>query len=149
GKGLADMMITDLSSAPGLAVVEREKLEALLAEIKLERGHYFDPNTAQKLGRGVGAELAVTGSFVAMSPSLRLDVRVIRIDSGKVLKAAQVTGDKEHFFDLYKKLVAELLDGLQAAVSGADAGRVKAAADGNRVENIAAAVDYSKGLELR
>ena len=63
-KGLADMMITDLSSVPSLRVVEREKLEALLAELKLQRKKYFDPKTAQHIGRGTGASYAITGSFL-------------------------------------------------------------------------------------
>ena len=52
GKGLADMMITDLSAVAALQVVERDKLEALLKELKLQGTKYFDPGTAQQIGKG-------------------------------------------------------------------------------------------------
>jgi len=52
-KGLADMLITDLSKAPGIVIVEREKLEQeLLGEIELSKSPYIDRSTAQKLGHG-------------------------------------------------------------------------------------------------
>ena len=53
-KGLADMLITDLSIVRSLRIVEREKLESLLKEIDLGEGKFIDPNTAQKLGKGLG-----------------------------------------------------------------------------------------------
>src|SRR5262249_24715982 len=34
GKGFADMMVTDLTVVPEIQVVEREKLEAILQELK-------------------------------------------------------------------------------------------------------------------
>jgi TolB-like protein len=148
GKGLADMMITDLSAAPGVQVVEREKLEALLKELKLQRSRFFDPKTAQKIGKGLGAEYAVTGSFVSVSPKLRLDVRVIRIGSGEIVKAHQVTGQKDQFFDLYQRLVGALLDGLSGALRGG-AAEVRAAAGKNRVDDVGAALDYGQALEQR
>src|SRR5215470_4700728 len=109
GKGLADMMVTDLAGVPGIQVVEREKLEALLQELKLQRTRYFDPKTAQKIGRGVGAEYAVTGSFAAVAPDIRIDVRVLRIATGEVVVARKVTGQKERFFDLQQQLAAALI----------------------------------------
>ena len=50
-KGIADMLITDLSKIKGVTIVEREKLEKLIQEIKLGQSKYFDPTTAQKLGK--------------------------------------------------------------------------------------------------
>src|SRR5207245_76973 len=54
-KGLADMMITDLAAVDGVTVVERSRLQAVVGELALQRGKYFDQQTAVKLGKGVGA----------------------------------------------------------------------------------------------
>jgi TolB-like protein len=147
GKGLADMMITDLSAVPAIQVVEREKLEALLKELKLQRTKYFDPRTAQQIGKGVGARFAVTGSFAELAPVMRIDVRVIEIANGRVVKAARVTGKKEQFFELQTKLVAQLVDGLSAALGGADLGKAKETAAGHRVEDVDTAVAYAQALD--
>jgi TolB-like protein len=37
-KGLADMLITDLSQAPGLEVVQRERLDDVMREQSLQAG---------------------------------------------------------------------------------------------------------------
>ena len=55
-KGLADMLITDLSNIETLQIVEREKLESIIQEIELGEQGYINPNTAQKIGNGLGAE---------------------------------------------------------------------------------------------
>jgi TolB-like protein len=119
GKGLADMMITDLSSVPALSVVERDKLEAILKEQKLQRSKYFDPKTAQRIGKLAGAQLAVAGAFAAIEPDVRIDVRVVSIESGQVLTATKVSGKKTAFFALQEQLAAALAKGLSEALGGA------------------------------
>jgi len=123
GKGLADMMTTDLAAVDSVRVVEREKLQALLDELKLQRTSYFDPATAQKIGRGLGAAFAVTGAFHAFAPEVRIDTRVVRIATGEIVKAARVTGKQEQFLELQGKLAASLVEGLEAALQGPIAGQ--------------------------
>ncbi|HEX2657238.1 MAG TPA: CsgG/HfaB family protein [Polyangia bacterium] len=150
GKSLADMWITDLSSLPDIRLVEREKLEQLLAELKLQRTRFFDPATAQKLGKGLGAQYAVTGSFHSFAPQIRLDTRIVRVDSGEVVKAAQVVGQKDDFFALQQQLVGKLVDGLGAALGRGVAPAVRervAGARTNRVASLATALDYGRGLD--
>ena len=70
------MMVTDLTSTNQAIVVEREKLQKLVDELALQRSSFFDANTAQKLGRGVGAQYAVTGAFTSVEPRLRTRRRI-------------------------------------------------------------------------
>jgi len=137
-KGLADMLVTDLSAVESLQVVEREKLQKLLEELSLQKSRYFDPATAQKLGSGVGAQYAVTGALAAFDPQLRIDVRLIEIVTGKVLMADFVLGPKEKFFDLQQELVKKFVNGLQGqAPTESRSGPV----------DLAVVLKYSRGLE--
>ena len=104
-KGFADMLITDLTGVGTLRVVEREKVEALLKEIRLGETRFVDPKTAQRLGRGLAAQYVVTGSFLTQRDAVRVDVRVVRVETGEVLVARAVDGKKTEFFSLEKKLV--------------------------------------------
>jgi TolB-like protein len=149
GKGLADMMITDLSAVASIQVVERDKLEALLKELKLQRSKYFDPRTAQQIGKGVGARFAVAGSFTSLAPVMRIDVRVIEIASGRVVKTSRAIGKKDQFFELQTQLVAQLVDGLSAALGGADLGRAKQSAATQRVDDVETAVAFAQALDAR
>lgn len=139
-KGFADMMVTDLTSTGGAQVVEREKLEKLAQELELQRTSFFDPATAQKLGRGVGAKYAITGAFLSVAPKLRVDVRVVEISTAKVVFADKVVGDAGKLFALQSKLVDKLTSGLRLdGASPID--------ERNRVPNVGVLIDYSKAVE--
>ncbi len=62
-KGLAAMVIADLSRVPGLNVLEREKVELLVNEAKLGDSGLADRNSAVRSGRLMRAEKVVVGNF--------------------------------------------------------------------------------------
>jgi TolB-like protein len=137
-KGLADMLVTDLSAVESLQVVEREKLQKLLEELSLQTSRYFDPATTQKLGKGVGAQYAVSGALTTFDPQLRIDVRLVELATGKVLLGDFVTGPKEKFFDLQQALVKKFVAGLDAqAPTTSRSGPA----------DLAVVLKYSRGLE--
>jgi TolB-like protein len=78
-KGLADMLITDLSNIHMLDIVERDKLESILKEQKLSNSKDFDPSTAAKVGKLLGAQIILTGGYFDMMGSLRIDARFIDV----------------------------------------------------------------------
>lgn len=118
GRGLAEMMTTDLARSPSLVLVERVRLQQVLDELKLQEGASFDPATAAQVGRLVGASHLAFGSLVALAPDLRLDIRLVTTDAGRVLVAESVTGQKDRFFALETELADKLLAGLPDAVPG-------------------------------
>ena len=62
-KGLAAMIIADLSKVPGLKVLEREKVQLLLNEAKLGDSGLADKDSAVRSGRLMRAEKVVVGNF--------------------------------------------------------------------------------------
>lgn len=62
-KGLAAMMISDLSKVPGLKVLERTKIQKLMDEIKLSQTALVDKNSAVRGGRIIKAEKMVIGDY--------------------------------------------------------------------------------------
>lgn len=138
GKGLADMMTTDLSKGDNLQVVERERLNEIVTEIGLQQTSMVDPTTAQKVGRLLGASHLVFGGLVAFAPDVRLDVRIVGVTDGKVLAAEEVTGKKEQFFDLEKALA----DKLVASLPGAEAPDLD-----KQVDDLEDVAEYGRALE--
>ena len=80
---------------------------------------------------------------------MRIDVRLIEIANGKILKASRVTGKKDQFFDLQTQLVAQLVDELSAVLGGADLGEAEKSAAGQRVDDVATALAYAQALDAR
>lgn len=62
-KGLAAMIIADLSKVPGLTVLEREKVQLLLDEAQLGDAGLADPASAVRSGRLMRAEKVIVGNF--------------------------------------------------------------------------------------
>ncbi len=117
GKALAGMLVTDLSAVPGITLVERERLQALLDELELNKGEFVDPKSAQKLGKGVGARFVLTGSFSVVGQQFVLDARVVSVESGQIYKAADAAGQITDFVSVEKDLVENLLVGLAVSLS--------------------------------
>lgn len=62
-KGIAAMMISDLSQVPGLKVLERQKVQKLLDEIRLSESGLVDRDAMVKAGRMARAEKVIFGNF--------------------------------------------------------------------------------------
>lgn len=144
-KGIADMLITDLSKVKGVTIVEREKLEKLIQEIKLGQSKYFDQATAQKLGKGLGAQNILTGSFYVLDNVIRLDARLIDVQTGGVIFAEQVSGNKNNFFALHQQLANLLAKNINVPYSPDLSGLYKAGEEVTLKE----VVNYSNALELQ
>ena len=148
GKGISTMMTNDLASVDDIQVVERDRLADVLAEIKLQQSTSFDSTTAVKVGKLVGAEYIVTGAFVSADPQMRIDTRIIRVQSGVIVKTASVTGKGDRFLELEKQLSRQLIRDLnvtltpegEAKLDRRQANGITNVEDANRMAN---AIDLS------
>ena len=116
-KGLADMMITDLSNINMLNIVERDRLEAILKEQKLSKSSQVDPASAAKVGKLLGAQIILTGGYFEMMGSLRIDARFIDVETGKILKSDGVDGASSTFFKIQKQLSWKIIKNLDTKIS--------------------------------
>lgn len=116
-KGLADMMITDLSNIRMLDIVERDNLESILKEQKMSNSREFDPKTAAKIGKLMGAQVILTGSYFDMLGSLRIDARFIDVETGRILKSDGVDGQTSSFFKIQKQLSWKIIQNMDTKIS--------------------------------
>ena len=63
GKGITDMLVTNLVKSGVYSVIERKAMEKVLAEQNFSNSDRADPNTAAKLARILGVDAIVTGSI--------------------------------------------------------------------------------------
>ena len=148
GQGLAAMMTTDLATVKELRVVERERLADITREIDAQRSARFDSTTAVRVGRLAGAQFLVTGSLAAVDPQLRLDTRVIQVETGVIVKTAQVTGRAEAFLDLQQRLVKQLVRDLDVALSPEREAQLDARVAKNGIADLESAVRVSNAMNL-
>ena len=143
GRGLAEMLITDLAQVAGLQVVERSRLAEIQQELQLQQSAWADPASAAKLGKGVGASFILVGSLAAVAPTMRIDARIVDVQSGKVKFARSASGPTAEFFLLEK----EIAQGLLADLGVAPTAREQAALGRVATESFDATLAWSQGLE--
>ena len=143
-KGLADILISDLSNLKMLRVVERDKLEEILKEQNLSNSKGFNVATQQKIGRLLGAEMILFGSYFEVMGTFRIDARIVKTETGEILKSEGVNGKTNNFMKLEKQLVWKLAKGLNVRFTEKEENAIMA------TESISyeATLAYAKGLEL-
>ncbi len=143
-RGISDMLITELAEVDGLTIVERKRLDILLQEIKLGESKYFDPATAQKLGKGLGAHFILTGAFIVIGHTMRIDARLVEVKSGAIFVAQEITGTTANPLDLIKQLGRLLAEGLKIPASRA----LTLPNNPTAPVNLNAVISYSNALDL-
>jgi TolB-like protein len=107
-KGLAQMLISDLSQSERIRLVERDRLEAVLAELDLGKSKKVDPATAAKIGKLLGARYLVLGGYFDLMDALRVDARVVEVETGRVVKSVGGQGLRDEFLELEQRLARDL-----------------------------------------
>lgn len=108
-QGLRSMLISELESAATVAVVERSAMDALLKEQDLGASGRVEPGTAARIGKLVGAQYAILGGFVIdRKNKLRLDARVVDVETSRIVHVETVSGSGDDIVDLTAKLMGQV-----------------------------------------
>jgi TolB-like protein len=125
GKGLADILISDLGTLTKLKVVERERIQFILDEI--QRGDAMvngqrlaDTEFAVRVGKLVGAQSMLVGSYLRLGNKLRLDTRLVKTETSEIIKTESVEGKPDEILELSKKLAIKISEDLEVAINKAD-----------------------------
>lgn len=105
GELLSGRIIETLSNRE-YTVIERERLLLALQELNLGTTSLVDETTRLKLGKLMGARYMVFGGYQIIGGQMRLDLRMVEVETGKVLKAVQKTtaaGDLSGWIDAAQK----------------------------------------------
>ena len=151
-KGMAQMLVTDLSASDERQIVERIDLEAVLKELKLGRTKAIDAKSRNKIGKLLGARYLVTGGYFEFRGSLRVDAKIIDVELGTT-KSFSAQASPDNFMkieaDLTRKLHAELLTLNKAKTSAAKQKPRKVAKHRTKTPKVAArtVARYGRALD--
>lgn len=91
-QGIGTVVASRLEQSGMFDLIERSRLDAVLAELELSQDAKFDPAQAAKIGKLLGAKQLVLGSFFPFGDKLRLDARVVDTETGQVLYSVDQDG---------------------------------------------------------
>ena len=112
GELLAATVIETLKESGAFQVVERERLILALEELTLGSSSLVDEATRLKIGRIMGARFMVFGGYFVLGDMMRLDLRLVEVETGSIVKAAQKTataGDLTGWLKVARQAAKELI----------------------------------------
>lgn len=143
-RGLAALVVTDLSKVSRLRLVERDRMQALLDELQLGEGTRVDPATGARSGRLVSAGQVVQGQFQEVpTANFRVDASVVRTTDARVAATGSDADALRALFDIEKRVVFQLLERMGITLTPAE----RTAVSERPTQDLQAFLLYSRGLE--
>ncbi len=102
------MLTTDLALWSGIHIVSRQLLGEVLREQFIQNRGMSESASAVKLGQLSGARYLVKGTVYPQGPELFVDIHVLDVESGLVVRTARVKGDLEFVPGLARQLSQEI-----------------------------------------
>ncbi len=116
-KGLPAMIITDLNkNGAGLKLIERDKIQSLLKEIAFGQTGSVDETKAVQVGKILGAQAIALGSFMVLGERIRIDVRIIKVETSELILAESIVGESDDFMRLEQVLTGKIADSLKVSL---------------------------------
>lgn len=124
---MPDMIVSEvLRKNPEIILVERRQVEAAIRELQLDIGGLTD-ESGRRVGQWVGAERILVGTLSQISETMRLDLRTVDVQSGRILQAGSAVVTPNHLAALIPSAVANLLQTPTQQQIHTDAGQQPAA----------------------
>ena len=162
--GLQVMLSSDLAHTPSVRVVEPERLNAVLSDLKLEGAPQFDAATVRSIAEYVNADTVVSGGFVKLGAATRVDVVVSQPATGAEKRVKVETADDAELLASVAHIAAEVLRSVETGAErdlvttmvgekgSRDPDAIRAYVDGltrlYRGDNLAAAELFERATEL-
>lgn len=99
GELFSDQIMQTLNKPGTWRVIERKSLYLAMEELNLGTTFLADESTRLRLGKIVGARWMVFGGYFAMGDQMRIDLRIVEVETGKVRKAVQKTTTSQDLND--------------------------------------------------
>lgn len=111
--GIGEVLTTKLGSLSCFNLVERIMLSEALKEIELGQTGLFDEDTVSRVGKMIGAEQLVVGSFQVRGSTIRMDARFLDVETARILATTGMTGELDKIFELQDRVATSFLAALK------------------------------------
>ncbi len=139
-QGFADLLINRLNNSTGLKVIERERIQWLLDEMKLQ--DKYDMEGAVRVGKMLGAQTVLLGSFIIVNDEIWLGGRLVKVETGEILLTDEIKGELNEFFDLVDKLSEKISEKINVTLKDDEVAEV------SKGPSLDAILAYSIGLNF-
>jgi TolB-like protein len=114
GKGIADVLITELATNSAIRVVERDRIQQLIDEQNLSTAGRVDKATAVQVGKLLGVHHMIFGGFI-IDPQgqMRLDARAVNVETSEIEHVESVTDKADNMLAVLSAMADKLNKGMK------------------------------------
>ena len=109
GVTLSRLISVQMASYKGYKVVERQRLESIMGELKLGMTGAIDTATALEVGKLLGANVLAFGSFSRLGKKAILSMRLVNVGTGVIIGGIVEKGKDFSELDVLADKAAEKL----------------------------------------
>ena len=126
---LPEMLTTELAAGEKLRTIPGEEVAQMKMNLSLPDSDTLAAQTLSQVGKALGADLVVLGSYVALpGGKLRVDLHLQDVAAGETLISVKETGAESNLFDLVSSAGAQLREKCDAGqLNSQDQAGVRAA----------------------
>jgi len=100
GSVISERLAIKMINMHKFEIIERNVLDKVMNELKLQSSGMIDASSAQQLGKVLGVEAIITGTLVETSNGqIEVNARLIKTQTAQAIGASQVTVDKNWIGD--------------------------------------------------
>jgi len=142
-RGFAQLIVTDLAKSPRMRVLERERMQAMVDEMRLGTAQQAEPASAARSGRLLRASRVVQGTIADRDEELRVVTAVVDVSSAGVAGTSDEGARLSQLFDLEKTIVFDIFNDLGIQLTDAERAEISQ----RPTANLQAFLAWSRGLE--
>jgi len=116
GAGASETLTTKLAGVPGLVTVERTLVAKVIEEHRFQTAGLSDPNDAVKIGKLLGVQRIVIGTYARQGDQIQFNVRVVDVETALILNTAGLTGTADKLFNLFSRLAEAVVKSFDKTV---------------------------------
>ena len=90
GKAISAMLVTEFSNREGIRIVERQRINDLIAEMELNYTGAVDQ--AIEVGKMLGMQYVLLGQVTSIVDNLRMDIRAVDVETSEILTVMKKSG---------------------------------------------------------
>jgi TolB-like protein len=116
---LSGTLLFDLAGDPGILIVDRSSLDAILREQELALSDLADATKAVRVGKVLGADYLLKGQYVFMGTEVMVSLSLVEVETAKTLPFNERGATENLIHGLAEKII-ERLTGRTTALRSAD-----------------------------
>ena len=142
-RGMAELVVTDLSRSANIRVLERDRMQAIADEIALSSANVVDAATATRAGKLIMAGRILNGQIVAPGGErFNLAGAVVNTTSGSIEQSPGAAGTMDAIFAIEKTFVLDVFAKLGIQLTAAE----RREFEKRPTQNLRAFLAFSRGL---